>query len=164
MMAVQKIAYDSPARLTGLPVVGPRWTPIRALAASPPSRPAATPAISTARAIPWVAGQLTKNGMITAAAIKGRSSRILLILRAGPRSVASTVARTTPLTIIASVSSESISHSFEWVSLTTPHSPIALVSASEHGLVPGMRMTGAAWYQAVPGRAPAHQPGLQPVG
>src|SRR6516165_3490366 len=84
---------------------------MRALAASPHSRPAATPAISTARAIPWVAGQSTKNGMITAAAITGRSSRILLILRAGPRSVASTVASTTPLTIIASVSSESISDS-----------------------------------------------------
>ena len=80
--------------------------------------------------------------MITAAAITGRSSRNLLILRAGPRSVASTVASTTPLTIMASVSSESISCSFEWVSLATPHSLIALMSASEHGLVPGMRMTG----------------------
>src|SRR5215831_18185204 len=111
MMAVQKIAYGSPARLTGLPVAGLRYTPIRALAASPPSRPAATPAISTARAIPWVAGQSTKNGTITAAAITGRSSRILLILRAGPRSVASTVASTTPLRIIASVSPEIISRS-----------------------------------------------------
>src|SRR5215831_2181311 len=111
MMAVQKIAYGSPARLTGLPVAGLRYTPIRALTASPPSTPAATPAISTARAIPSVAGRATKNGMITAAAITGRSSRILLILRAGPRSVASTMASTTPLRIIASVSSEGISRS-----------------------------------------------------
>src|SRR5215813_3400074 len=111
MMAVQKIAYGSPARLTGWPVVGLRYTPISAPTASPPSRPAATPAISTARAIPLLAGRSTKNGMITAAAITGRSSRILLILRAGPRSVASTMASTTPLRIIASVSPESISRS-----------------------------------------------------
>src|SRR5215831_12330696 len=162
MMAVQKIAYGSPARLTGLPVAGLRYTPISVLTASPPSRPAATPAISTARAIPWVAGQSTKNGTITAAAITGRSSRILLILRAGPRSVASTVASTTPLRIIASVSSETISRSLGVGSLATPHSPIALVSASEHGLVPGTRMTRESWYQAVPGPALADQPGISP--
>src|SRR5580693_1559136 len=164
MTTVQKIAYGAPALLTGLPVLGLRYTPIRATAASPQSRPATAPAISTTRPLPCVAGWSTNSGMMMAAAITGRSSRAGPILRAGPRSVASTVARTTPLTIIASVSSESISCSFGWISLVTPYSPIALVSASEHGLVPGMRMTGAAWYQAVPGGAPAGQPGLQPGG
>src|ERR1700733_279693 len=57
--------------------------------------------------------------MMTAAAITGRSSRAGPILRAGPRSVASTVARTTPLTIIASVSSESIVCSWGIRFLTT---------------------------------------------
>jgi len=66
------------------------------------------PAISTARPLPWVTGWLTKTGMITAAAMTGRSRRIRPILRAWPRSLASTVARTTPLTIIASVSCESM--------------------------------------------------------
>src|SRR5690348_16660817 len=67
-----------------------------------------TLAISTTRPLPWVTGRLTNNGTITAAAITGRSSRMGPVFRAEPRSVASTVARTTPLTIIASVSWETL--------------------------------------------------------
>jgi len=66
------------------------------------------PAISTVRPVPCVTGFWMNSGMITAAAITGRSSRIGPILRALPRSVASTVVSTMPLTIIASVSSENI--------------------------------------------------------
>ena len=108
MTTVQNIAYGHPARLTGAPVWPLRYTRIRAAAARPPSSPAAMPAISTARPLPCRTGSRTKTGMITAAAITGRSSRIRPILRAGPRSLASTVASTTPFTIIASVRGEGI--------------------------------------------------------
>ena len=109
MMTVQKIAYGHPARLTGFPVLGLRYTRVSPTATSPPSTPATIPASSTRRALPWVAGLSMKMGMITAAATTGRSIRIGPILRSWPRSLARTVARTTPLTIIASVSGEIIS-------------------------------------------------------
>lgn len=111
MTMAQKTAYGHPARLTGFPVAGLRYTRISAVAARPPSTPAATPAISTASPLPRVAGWSRKIGMITAAAMTGRSRRIRPILRAGPKSLARTVARTTPLTIIASVSWEITSYS-----------------------------------------------------
>src|SRR5215467_2783427 len=122
------------------------------MAASPASRPTTTPAISTARPVPWVTGRATNSGMITAAATTGRSSRSGPILRAGPRSVASTVASTTPLTIIASVSVETmmcsrVSCSFRLMNPPSRPSPFC---ESEHRLALGMRKharPSTRWYQ-----------------
>jgi hypothetical protein len=77
--------------------------------------------------------------MITAAAITGRSSRIGPILRAGPRSLASTVASTTLLTIMASVSSDNMTCLLpvDGVSRTNPPSPDSPGGESEHGPASG---------------------------
>jgi hypothetical protein len=57
-----------------------------------------------------VAGRSVKSGMMTTAATSGRSRHIRPILRARPRSLASIAARTTALTIIASVSCEDMGY------------------------------------------------------